>query len=129
MYELDSMQASESEVPSIEVIYCTAQRCYRKTLPWRRDLTVKQALDESGLAEQIDFPHPLNVGIFGHKVKQPNQHMVDPYDRIELYRPLTIDPKEIRRKRAARFPVGRYRPGNQWRKQQSAALKSHADTE
>jgi uncharacterized protein len=31
---------------------------------------------------------------------------------VEIYRPLTINPKDIRRKRAEKNPVGRYARGN-----------------
>ncbi len=33
-------------------------------------------------------------------------------DRVEIYRALTINPKDIRRKRAAKNPVGRYAKSN-----------------
>ncbi|MDD2940288.1 MAG: RnfH family protein, partial [Acinetobacter harbinensis] len=36
-------------------------------------------------------------------------------DRVEVYRALTINPKEIRRKRAAENPVGRYCRGNRFK--------------
>ncbi|MDN8321380.1 RnfH family protein, partial [Acinetobacter baumannii] len=36
-------------------------------------------------------------------------------DRVEVYRPLTINPKDIRRKRAAKNPVGRYIKGNRFK--------------
>ena len=36
-------------------------------------------------------------------------------DRVEIYRPLTINPKDIRRKRAAKNPVGRFIKGNRFR--------------
>ncbi len=39
-----------------------------------------------------------NVGIFGNKVS-PEQVLRDG-DRVEIYRPLLADPKEVRRQRA-----------------------------
>ncbi len=36
-------------------------------------------------------------------------------DRVEIYRALTINPKDIRRKRAEKNPVGRYARGNRLR--------------
>ena len=38
------------------------------------------------------------VGIFSRKV--PLDHVLRDGDRIEIYRPLTADPKEMRRQRA-----------------------------
>jgi putative ubiquitin-RnfH superfamily antitoxin RatB of RatAB toxin-antitoxin module len=40
------------------------------------------------------------MGIFGKAIKQPGQHEVQEGDRIELYRPLMIDPKQARLNRA-----------------------------
>jgi putative ubiquitin-RnfH superfamily antitoxin RatB of RatAB toxin-antitoxin module len=43
---------------------------------------------------------PLRVGIFGKKV-EPG-HVLGQGDRVELYRPLTLDPMEARRRRAGK---------------------------
>ena len=40
------------------------------------------------------------VGIFGKKTTL--DHPLNDRDRIEIYRPLILDPKEMRRKRAAK---------------------------
>ncbi|SMF00476.1 hypothetical protein SAMN02745866_00042 [Alteromonadaceae bacterium Bs31] len=47
------------------------------------------------------------MGIFGQSLgtkglKAPNQHVLQAGDRVELYRPLIADPKEVRKKRAAK---------------------------
>jgi hypothetical protein len=63
--------------------------------------TVEQAIIHSGIIDQypqIDFPDN-KTGIFG-KLTKLNQTVRDG-DRIEIYRPLIADPKEVRRKRAA----------------------------
>lgn len=63
-------------------------------------LTVREALERSGVLEE--FPEinlDVNkVGIFARPVKldQP----VSEGDRIEIYRPLIADPKEVRKKAA-----------------------------
>ena len=41
----------------------------------------------------------LKVGLFGKLT--PRTHVLREKDRIELYRPLLADPKEVRKKRAA----------------------------
>ncbi|GAA5104304.1 RnfH family protein [Orbus sasakiae] len=62
--------------------------------------TVLQAITQSGILSLHNLTltdHP--VGIFGKQVL-----LTDPLtdgDRIEIYRPLINDPKEIRRQRAA----------------------------
>ena len=45
-------------------------------------------------------PDNMDMGIFGKVIKQPAQHPVQVGDRIELYRPLMIDPKQARLNRA-----------------------------
>ena len=63
---------------------------------------VQQAIEKSGI--QKKFPgidlSKNKVGIFGKKttLDQP----LNDRDRIEIYRPLILDPKEMRRKRAAK---------------------------
>ena len=63
---------------------------------------VKQAIEKSGI--QIKFPSidlsKNKVGIFGKKTTL--DHPLKDRDRIEIYRPLILDPKEMRRKRAAK---------------------------
>jgi putative ubiquitin-RnfH superfamily antitoxin RatB of RatAB toxin-antitoxin module len=45
-------------------------------------------------------PDPDRLGIFAKKV--PADHVLKEGDRVELYRPLTLDPMEARRRRAKR---------------------------
>ncbi len=63
--------------------------------------TIKQAIEQSGILEkfpQIDLEGENKVGIFG-KVKTLDT-VLQPKDRVEIYRPITCDPKEVRRQRA-----------------------------
>ena len=63
---------------------------------------VKQAIEKSRI--QKKFPSidlsKNKVGIFGKKTTL--DHVLKNRDRIEIYRPLILDPKEMRRKRAAK---------------------------
>ncbi|MEZ5458803.1 MAG: RnfH family protein [Steroidobacteraceae bacterium] len=59
--------------------------------------SLADAVDRSG-ERQIDWN--ARVGIFG-EVCSPERRLEDG-DRIELYRPLAVDPKESRRARAQR---------------------------
>ena len=63
---------------------------------------VKQAIEKSGI--QKKFPSidlsKNKVGIFGKKTTL--DHPLNDRERIEIYRPLILDPKEMRRKRAAK---------------------------
>jgi len=63
--------------------------------------TVVEAIRASGLPErfpEID-PSSRNVGIFG-RVVSPERVLVEG-DRVEIYRPLAMDPREARRRLAA----------------------------
>ncbi len=42
------------------------------------------------------------MGIFGKAVKKPKEHQMVEGDRVEIYRPLIIDPKQARLNRAAK---------------------------
>ncbi len=64
--------------------------------------SVFDAASRSGL-EQI-FPEisyeEIDMGVFGKVVKKPREEILRDGDRIELYRPLIIDPKQARLNRA-----------------------------
>jgi len=61
---------------------------------------VTMAIEADGfLADWGQHPvNPSQVGIFGQRCKP--DRVLQPGDRIELYRPLTADPKEVRRELA-----------------------------
>jgi uncharacterized protein len=42
-----------------------------------------------------------DLGIFGRRLRDPGAHRLRAGDRVEVYRPLTIDPKAARLARAA----------------------------
>lgn len=45
------------------------------------------------------FAH-ADLGIFGRRLREPHEHRLRAGDRVELYRPLLIDPKQARLARA-----------------------------
>lgn len=64
--------------------------------------TVQQAIEQSGVLEQfpeIDLDEN-KVGVFG-KITRLDTELRE-RDRVEIYRPLIADPKESRRRRAAK---------------------------
>ncbi|MFV1982125.1 MAG: RnfH family protein [Thiohalomonadales bacterium] len=66
------------------------------------ETTIEEAIHLSGVLEQfpeIDLKNN-KVGVFG-KLKKLDSTLLE-NDRIEIYRPLIADPKESRRKRAAK---------------------------
>jgi uncharacterized protein len=84
----------------VDVVYADAERQIVLRVEVPRNSSVSQAVDLSGIAGKlaggaIDL-HRL--GVFGSKVA-PDRIALDG-DRIEIYRPLLIDPMEARRQRA-----------------------------
>ncbi|QMT39783.1 RnfH family protein [Neisseria shayeganii] len=68
--------------------------------------TARQAVLQSALAAEfpdVDFA-AAPIGIFGKKVA--NDTPLRQHDRVEVYRPLLIDPKENRRRRVAAKQAG-----------------------
>lgn len=84
---------------TVQVVYALPhqQAVVRVTLPV--GATVGEAIDASGLAARyVQLGEaPLRVGVFGKVVAlaRPLAHG----ERVEIYRPLTVDPKEARRRR------------------------------
>jgi putative ubiquitin-RnfH superfamily antitoxin RatB of RatAB toxin-antitoxin module len=86
----------------IEVVSATPEQVFRRTLDLPEGATVADAVAAAGF-DDASLPHqPVeqNVGIFGRRVTV-GQVLRDG-DRVELYRPLRIDPMEARRRRADR---------------------------
>lgn len=89
-----------AETLSIEVAYALPQRQERVPLQLPNGSTVLQAIEASGLLQKhADIDLKKNkVGVFG-KLVRLDAPLRD-RDRVEIYRPLLADPKEVRRKRA-----------------------------
>ncbi len=84
----------------VEVCYALPDKQLLLTVSLPSGATVSQAIEKS--AVQSKFPEidltTHKVGIFGKLVKLDTP--VRDKDRVEIYRPLIADPKEVRRKRA-----------------------------
>jgi putative ubiquitin-RnfH superfamily antitoxin RatB of RatAB toxin-antitoxin module len=88
----------------VEVVYAAVDRQALLSVAVPVGTTVHAALLRSGIGDA--FPE-LNladcpVGIFGKVIADPQTRPVQAGDRIEIYRPLLADPKEVRRLRAAK---------------------------
>ena len=84
----------------IEVVLAMPEKQELVALDLAVGATVADAIEQSGIVAMFeDFKLDTSkVGIFGQKVAQ-TQELSDG-DRVEIYRPLLLDPKEIRRQRA-----------------------------
>jgi putative ubiquitin-RnfH superfamily antitoxin RatB of RatAB toxin-antitoxin module len=84
----------------VEVAYALPEKQYLQRVTLNEGATVEEAIRASGLLElRSDISLTKNkVGIYSRPVK-PGDELHDG-DRVEIYRPLIADPKELRRKRA-----------------------------
>lgn len=86
----------------VEVVYALPHRQALVQLQVDAGCTVWDAAQRAALSEQ--FPEldltTMPLGIFGRLVSNPHETTVKAGDRIEIYRPLVIDPKELRRAKA-----------------------------
>ena len=92
------------------VAFAAPEQQFLVAVPFESGMTALQAVEASGLHTQVTLPEPLQLGIFGAKVEA--YAILQAGDRVEVYRPLTINPKDIRRKRAEKNPVGRFIKSN-----------------
>lgn len=95
------MVCQMSEMMNIEVVYALPgkQEIVIQKLP--QGTTVRQAIEASGVLlkhPEIDLTKN-KLGIFA-KLTKPDALLRD-QDRVEIYRPLIADPKEVRKQRAA----------------------------
>lgn len=85
---------------TVEVAYALPERQSLLTVSVNKSATVKQIIEQSGILQQfadIDLTQQ-KVGIWSRPVKLTDT--VKAGDRIEIYRPLIADPKDLRRRRA-----------------------------
>lgn len=91
--------ANDSEI-TVEVAYALPQEQVVLSLSVPPGTTAQQAVELSGILNkfpEIDLTRN-KLGIFA-KLSKPDTVLRD-RDRVEIYRPLIADPKEVRKKRA-----------------------------
>ena len=96
---------SAVETINIEVAYATPDEQIIRAINVDVGTTAEAAVIQSGLLakfSEIDI-NENKIGIFGKTIKK--DALLKSGDRVEIYRPLIADPKEIRRKRAAEGKV------------------------
>jgi putative ubiquitin-RnfH superfamily antitoxin RatB of RatAB toxin-antitoxin module len=84
----------------IEVVYALARKQERVVLDLPPGSTVQDALQASGLLQRLAQIESGCLGVWGTPVTAESR--LRDQDRVEIYRPLIADPKEVRRERAAR---------------------------
>jgi putative ubiquitin-RnfH superfamily antitoxin RatB of RatAB toxin-antitoxin module len=107
-YIQNNLKIKESFMPNeilIEVAYALPQKQLIIPIKVKQGVTAEEAIQLSGITKKFpEIDLEVNqIGIFG-KLTQLD-HVMRERDRIEIYRPLIADPKEIRRQRAAEGKV------------------------
>jgi putative ubiquitin-RnfH superfamily antitoxin RatB of RatAB toxin-antitoxin module len=84
----------------IEVTYASVEEQVLLEVDVPEEANIEQAIESSGILQQ--FPEisldKYKVGVFGHAESLAT--VLREKDRVEIYRPITCDPKEVRRQRA-----------------------------
>lgn len=86
----------------VDVVYALPEKYYLRRVALPTGSTVKEAIVASGillLCPEIVL-EKNKLGIFSRVVTADDE--VRSGDRVEIYRPLLADPKELRRRRAER---------------------------
>ncbi|HBO4613082.1 TPA: RnfH family protein [Pseudomonas aeruginosa] len=89
---------------AVEVVYALPERQALLRLSVPAGTSAREAVLLSGIAEA--FPgldvQGCPLGIFGKLLARPEERVLEAGERVEIYRPLIADPKEVRKQRAAR---------------------------
>jgi putative ubiquitin-RnfH superfamily antitoxin RatB of RatAB toxin-antitoxin module len=89
-----------AEQITVEVAYAGPVSQFVRCVSVPVGSTVMQAIEASGIAQAVPglLIDPARLGIFSRRATA--DQVVGEGDRVEIYRPLTLDPKEARRRRA-----------------------------
>lgn len=92
---------------TVEVAFALPERQKIVALAVPAGTTAREAVRLASLERYFpDLPtdtfEHAELGIFGKRLRDPEGHALRAGDRVEIYRPLRIDPKQARIKRAAR---------------------------
>ena len=79
----------------VEVVLALPGEASVATVELAPGATARDAVAAAG------FPPTGNIGVFGKRVRP--EHKLADGDRVEIYRPLAMDPKEARRRRARKL--------------------------
>ena len=93
----------------VEIAYARSSQQRVISIEVESETTLLDAVRQSGITgffPEIDLNH-AKIGIFGKVVPKPDVQRVKPGDRIEIYRPLIADPKEVRKRRAEQAKLKR----------------------
>lgn len=89
---------------NVEVSYALPHKQQIIPLQVEEGCTLFEAAQQSGITKhfpELDLEN-AKMGVFGKVVNKPKQEALRDGDRVEIYRDLIADPKEVRKARAER---------------------------
>ncbi len=99
------MSEAPRQTIRVEVVYADASSQVVRSVELAAGATVEEALRASGIRDAMPAAFvPAGYGIYGRAVA--TDALLRDGDRVELYRPLKIDPKQARRRRAEKQKKG-----------------------
>lgn len=108
---------------NVTIIFAlSSNQLWQKTVQLAAGSTLEQALLQSGFYQEQDSQwHDSPCGVFG--VQRARDHILSDQDQVEIYRPLSFDPMESRRRRAAHKANAEKQQDKNRRRQPSAAAR------
>jgi len=88
---------------SVSIVYATVEKQWLKELVVPRGTLADELVLLSGILDEADGLEAealddLILGVYSQKI--PHDYLLLEGDRVEIYRPLTADPKDVRRQLA-----------------------------
>ena len=92
---------SDDQKINVEIAYALPDKQAIVPVEVSQGATALEAAEQSGIVDRFEglSLEGAKLGIFGKAV--PNTHVMSAGERVEIYRPLQADPKEVRKARAA----------------------------
>ena len=101
------------ETIQVEVAYATPEKQLILSVEVPEGATAREAVELSGIVDHFPDiePDQSAMGIFsrphnGKVLPTPENYVLEPKDRVEIYRPLLLDPKQARLNRARKNRPG-----------------------
>lgn len=102
---------TENQKILVEVAYATPEKQLIIPLKVEPGCNALEAVKQSGIVEkfpEIDL-QTATLGLFSKVIARPEEVELREKDRVEIYRPLIADPKEVRKKRAEKAKAEKQR--------------------
>lgn len=100
MSDVSQKEQNSAQKIVVEVAYAYPEKCFLKKIELDAPISIQNVILQSGVLEKYTEINlrENKIGIFSRPAKLTD--LVENGDRVEIYRPLLADPKEIRRQRA-----------------------------